>query len=289
MVTLHLEDPQEQHELAAAPYHTWTLPDGCVWTEFRRSGDGYHLRFPGYADYTIDATGREVHAWPVPGAAEATVLHLHHNQVLPLALSRQRRLVLHASAVELPATAGADAGAVAFLGASGLGKSTLAASFAMSGCRFLTDDGLQLDERDGRIEVIPAHPSIRLWDDSREALLPEDARLAPAVDYTPKARILAAGSVAHCPERRPLLRAYVLGPGAAARVTLEPITPRDALVELVKHSFLLDVEERDMLAWHFEALSSLAARSLCFRLDYPRRYDTLAAVRATVATHATSP
>jgi serine kinase of HPr protein (carbohydrate metabolism regulator) len=87
----------------------------------------------------------------------ATVEHLYLNQVLPLALSRQGKLVLHGSAVDIGGQG------VAFLGESGRGKSTLAASFATEGTRFLTDDGLLLEWVGECCMIIPSHPSIRLW------------------------------------------------------------------------------------------------------------------------------
>ncbi|MBK8358823.1 MAG: hypothetical protein IPL15_07495 [Comamonadaceae bacterium] len=59
--------------------------------------------------------------------------------------------------------------------------------------------------------------------------------------------------------------------------------PAQALIELVKHSFLLDIEARDMLMRHFDDLTRLAALPIYFRLDYPRDYRVL---RSTVAINA---
>jgi len=41
-----------------------------------------------------------------------------------------------------------------------------------------------------------------------------------------------------------------------------------------------------MLARHFDDLTRLAALPIYFRLDYPRRYKALAAVREAVIRHA---
>jgi hypothetical protein len=59
----------------------------------------------------------------------------------------------------------------------------------------------------------------------------------------------------------------------------------DALIELVKHSFLLDIEAREMLASHFDQLSRLVAQRIYYRLDYPRRFDMLSEVRNAIAGH----
>src|SRR5574340_1151913 len=102
---------------------------------------------------------------PAPAGGEQTVEHLYLNQVLPLALSMQGKLVFHASAVEIGEVA------VAFMGESGKGKSTLAASFATHGYRFLTDDGLVIEAEDEGHRIVPSHPSLRLWQDSEGALI----------------------------------------------------------------------------------------------------------------------
>ncbi len=261
------------------PFHQWAFPDGTLWTQFFRKGDGYLLRFPELADFEVSADGRSVQGCPVPGVAPPTVEHLYLNQVLPLALSRQGELVLHGCAVDIGGQG------VAFLGASGRGKSTLAASFATEGTRFLTDDGLLLKWVDGSCMIVPSHPSIRLWADSREALVSTLASVAPAVSFTAKSRILAGPGVAFCTEDRPLRKVYFLGKEEAQAPSIMPLRPAEALIELVKHSFLLDIGARDMLVRHFDDLTRLAELPIYFWLEYPRHYGALSAVREAVVRH----
>jgi hypothetical protein len=263
-------------------FNRWVFPDGTLWTSFYHTGQDYLLRFPDLADFTVSSDGLEVTAYPVPGVSEQTIEHLYLNQVLPLALSRQFKLVLHASAVEI------ENFAVAFLGVSGRGKSTLAASFSTSGCRFLTDDGLQLEKGPDGYLIQPSHPSIRLWDDSRQALIPDTAQAAPPVDFTPKSRFLADDEVAYCDVARPLRCVYFLGEGDTDTVSIEPVSGRDAMIDLVRHSFLLDIEAREMLMHHFGQLTELAKNPMFFRLDYPRQYEMLPQVRNAVIRHAAS-
>jgi hypothetical protein len=277
-----LRPAREQAPLDGLPFLEWTFPDGTLWTRFYRIGNGYLLRFPDLADFTVSADGLEVTAHPVPGVSDQTIEHLYLNQVLPLALSRQFKLVLHASAVEI------ENFAVAFLGVSGRGKSTLAASFSTSGCRFLTDDGLQLEKGPDGYLIQPSHPSIRLWDDSRQALMPVTVQAALPVDYTPKSRFLADDEVAYCDEVRPLRCVYFLGEGDTDTVSIEPVSGRDAMIELVRHSFLLDIEAREMLMHQFGQLTELARIPMFFRLDYARHYEMLPQVRDAVIRHATT-
>lgn len=262
------------------PFHQWAFPDGTLWTQFFRQGAGYLLRFPDLADFEVSADGARVQGFPAPGVTSATVEHLYLNQVLPLALSRQGKLMLHGSAVDIGGQG------VAFLGESGRGKSTLAASFATEGTRFLTDDGLLLEWVGEQCLIIPSHPSIRLWQDSQDALVSESAAVAPAVSFTSKARFLAGPGIAFCDVARPLKRVYFLGEGNAQAPAIAPLRPAAALIELVKNSFLLDIEAQDMLARHFDDLTRLADLPIYFRLDYPRDYVALGAVREAVVRHA---
>ena len=278
---LSTERDRHQKPIGKAPFHVWTFPDGTVWTCFYRNDGDYRLRFPELADFEVSGNGDTVRCWPVPGISEYTVEHLYLNQVLPLVLGKQGKLVFHASAIET------GSGALVFMGVSGRGKSTLAASFATHGFRFLTDDGLLLEEKKGRYQVQPSHPSIRLWQDSQEALVAEDAAIAPPVQHTSKARFLAGEDMAFCGEARPLQRIYFLGEGTASAVEFQPMVPSEALIELVRHSFLLDIEEQTQLAQHFDRLARLVSRPIFYRLDYPRRYEDLALVRQSIIGHAT--
>ena len=284
MTVNYLVQPaRPQAPVPAGAFHQWTSANDAVWTFFYRQQTGYLLRFPDMADFEVSADGLHVRGWPAPGAAPPTVDHLYLNQVLPLALSRQGKLMLHGSAVDIQGQG------VAFIGESGRGKSTLAASFATGGTRFLTDDGLHLEWVGGECRIIPSHPSIRLWEDSQEALISTTAAVAPALDFTTKSRLLAGPDIAFCDQPRALRRIYFLGEGEASAPTMKPLRPAEALICLAKNSFLLDVEARDMLAQHFDDVSRLAQLPIYFTLDYPRRYDALPQVREAIIRHACEP
>jgi hypothetical protein len=255
------------------------LPDGLLWLSFARTDDAHWLRFPNLADYQVSLDGLRVVQYAAPGTDEVTLEHLFLNQVLPLAQSLQGELVFHASAVAL------NGGAVTFLGRSGRGKSTLAASFAATGHAFLTDDGLQLEKRAAGYWVHPSHPSIRLWSDSRAALIHADAVMSPRVQYTDKSRVLSDPQLAACRETLPLQRVYFLGEGQADDVIIEPMSPREALIGLVNHSFMLDTSTAQVMARHFDGLSQMVSLPIFFKLDYPRRYDLLDRVRQSVQQH----
>lgn len=272
--------PRQQLPIEQAPFQEWSFPDGTTWTYFYSIGRDYLLRFPELADFEVSSDGLKVQCFPVPGISDGTIEHLYLNQVFPLVLSKQGKLVFHASAIET------EAGAIAFMGESRRGKSTLAASFSSAGFRFLTDDALLLEAAEGGYKVYPSHASIRLWGDSQQAVVGADASLAPAVQYTPKARLLSGDALVYCPEAQPLRRVYFLGDGSAARLTFQRMSPSEAMISLVKNTFLLDINVQQTLATHFDQLSEMVSLPIYYHLDYPRRYDELPFIRQAIVEHA---
>ena len=135
----------------------------------------------------------------------------------------------------------------------------------------------------------PKHPSIRLWADSQQALMSPDAQSAEPVDYTSKARFLANADLVYCPEPQAVHSLFFLGARECDDVRIEPLRPQAALVELVRHSFLLDIDERRMLATHFDEISRVANHGGLYHLDYPRRYNMLADLRRAIIDHSQEP
>ncbi len=262
------------------PFHCYVLADGSVWTEFYRSGPGYVLRFPELADFEVSLDGTQVVSYPAENADDVTVEHLYINQIVPLALSRQGRPAFHASVVTVPG------GAVAFLGKTGMGKSTLAASFALAEAAFLTDDSLIIDEHEDHCDALPSHASLRLWEDSVDALMNDDAAKAASVSYSSKARLLAGDALTYNDAPVRLLAAYVLADNEPEEVGIKPLSGSERHMAWVENSFLLDVEDRDLLAQHFEWTHRISSRVPTFRLDYVRDYGMLADVRNAIKTHA---
>jgi hypothetical protein len=268
-----------QSELASTPFHRYILDDGAVWTEFHRSDRGYLLRFPDLADFEVSADGTEVISHPTEKSDAATVEHLYINQLVPLALSRQGRPAFHASVVTVPG------GAVAFLGNTGMGKSTLAASFALHDAAFLTDDALLVEETDDGCQALPSHASLRLWEDSVEALVSADFLRADSISYSSKARILAGEALAYSDAPQPLLAAFVLESPDARDVTIKELAGLQRYMAWLENSFLLDVEDRGLLAQHYEWTHRISGAVQTFALEYPREYRILPVVRHAIQQH----
>jgi len=269
-----------QRNLRQLPFARWMFPDGSAWLEFYRCDSGYLLRFPNLADFELTSAGAHVACFPATDVDDATAEHLYRNQVLPLALGRGGNLVFHASAVETPA------GALAFVAASGLGKSTLAAAFATRGFGFLSDDALRLVRVGEAYHVIPSHPDLRLWDDSRLALLGPDAARSPPLGFTSKSRFPAGGELAYCNRPVMLKAVYFLADCGADEIAIAPLNGAEALIDWTRHGFFLDIEDKQAIHAHFEQTVALANHVSCYRLNYPRRYDALPNVIEAILAHA---
>jgi hypothetical protein len=257
-----------------------TLPNGNDWALCGKIEGGYLLRYVGLADFIVDRSGHELRCTRIePGTSPQTLRHLLLDQVLPLVLNLLGRDVLHAAAVEMPA------GVCAFIGPAGVGKSTLAARFAAVGYTTFCDDCLVL-QRNGGIVCIPGYPGVRLWSDSLAVLGDQAVKLSDVAHYTAKHRIVSKTSRS-TDSPRPLIAIYRLnrpvdrGP-ALNTVRVEPLTGREAFMELVSSAFVLDVTEPTTLLRHFRCIEQLVSQVPIARLMLPNDLALLPAAHRTI-------
>lgn len=255
-----------QAPLPDAPYDRWVNPENRVMAEFRRESEGFLLRFPNEADFEIDAAGTTVRCVPTPGADPQHVESLYSNAILPMIGNHAGGLFLHGSAVAI------DGRAVAFLGLSRSGKTTLAAALARNGYPLLTEDVIELVEVSEGYELQPKNASVRLFADSAAFLLGHDAELS---DTSRKHSLCADAGLAFRDEPAPLDQIYLLGTDPDANLHIEPLSSPNALKHMLRHSFILDVEDRVRLNAHFCRLADLSEKIPCSLLDYPRKYSEL--------------
>ena len=263
-------------------FHDWKTPSGVVVMSVARRVDDYLLDCMGMARFRIDFQRRVIAARPLEGCQEHTLAHLLLDQVLPRVVCHQGRPVLHASAVILD-----DGRAVAFAGPSGRGKSTLASAFYRAGYQLITDDCLLLEVQANGVQAVPAYPSLRLWQDSLEALLdaddPDAERLVEMAHYTSKKQLLLSPDRSSLEGSRPPLAAlFLLGEpppgGVNDTIRITPMKGRFSLMALVEDTFALDVVGRHEVSRSFRDMGRLAAALQIYRLDYPRDYETLSRV-----------
>ncbi|MGE0039654.1 MAG: hypothetical protein AB7V01_00585 [Vicinamibacterales bacterium] len=269
----------------AAWFRRWYDPDGRLWLSFGRLDQGFRLRFAHSAVFDVNPATRRIQVRREPGTPTRTLRHIFLNQVLPLLAASAERLVLHASAVAGPR------GALAFVGPGGLGKSTLAGAMTRRGHRLLTDDALVLDRRDAGFAVRPTFPELRLWPDSSRALAAgRRLRTTRTAHYTTKQRVSNPGDTPFDTRPRPLARVYVMertGRGSAP-IHFEPLSPRDAVMALVRCAFVLDTGDRALMRGTFDQLTALARAVPVVRLRYPASLARLDELSDAVVSHARS-
>jgi len=259
--------------------HHWPPEQGGMSLAVSNDGHSFLLRFPGLADFVISADGRQIDAWSDPTIGAGTLDHLLLDQVLPRTLAQQGRLVLHAGAVRI------DDQAVAFIGDTGSGKSTLTASFHSAGYPLLSDDGLVLKTEEGLVRALPTYPSLRLWPESVSGLYAQQPTIVPMAHYTAKQRVILNGVPVAANNPLPLASLYVLAPevkAVTASVSLTLLRPCEACIAIIRNSFQLDLTDRCRVAELFADASRIANSLPVFSLRYPREFARLPEVRDAI-------
>ena len=275
----------EEHNGISPRWHFhWRRPDAKPWLSFGTLSPGYLLRFPDFADFIVSSDGKEIRCYPDSGASRDVIGHLFLNQVVPRILNHWGRVVLHGSAVV------SRLGAVAFLGETGWGKSTLAASFSVERFPLLTDDGFVIKDDAGTLCAIPSRSGLRLWPDTLREVFREEPPSAQASDNTRKTNVafddlrLTQGELPV-----PISAIYVLppaeGPTDSVEIRVDPLSSREAFLELVKYLYRLHVNDRQRSKIEFRKLGRVANEIPLSRLHFPRRFSALPLVREAVLNH----
>lgn len=224
-------------------------------------------------DALIDFGTCQVHFIGVDDLPPETVEHYLYDLVYPRLLARSDKLVLHAGAVH------ADAGALCFVGPSGMGKSTLTASLHMAGLPILTDDAVALVTDAGTCAVQRLYPSLRLFPDSIEALTADWGETSVMAHYSSKRRVsFDAG-----PASANLAAIFrIREPAVEDEIVVRRLGPAAACMAIIENSFAFDPEDRQESRSRFKNVSQFAAMVPVFDLTYPRDYAALPRVHARI-------
>lgn len=268
------------------------LPDEalCLYRSRRRTAEGEDavrlfrapdrevLRFTGGADF---------HLWPDrivahPATLEPGPLVEIHllGPVSSYWLERRGLVTLHASAVAVGSRA------AVFASRHGGGKSGLAAAFLRAGHALLSDDLLPVEARDGGFFGRPGYPQMRMWPDEATHFLGGFEHLPIVHPELSKRRVrIGPGGLGTFHDAPlPLGCLYLLerlGEGEALEI--REVSPRDAVIELLRHSFTpLLVEAAGLQPARFDLLSRLVLQVPVRRLRYPSGFDRLRGVAEAV-------
>jgi hypothetical protein len=233
-------------------------PDGRLFMSVDRDMRGIHrVAAPGYGAHFVAGDGSIIRSWLPPESRDRWP-ELFLAQALPLAAALHGFDLLHASAVEL------DGRAVAFVGAPGAGKTSIAAQLGALGRPFVTDDVLAVAPTDGHLRAHPG-PAVTNLEPHELASLPAAARrygrpgLADEklrIDATPVAGSLPLRAVVFLRRRRSV-SALRLAPYSAP------------LPALLGCAFLGYMQSPGRLALHLEVCSRLASGGALLDVEIP--------------------
>lgn len=249
------------------------------WAEQADLADGStYLRWPGLFEFLVSADGRQIPCWPLNGSSCEAFHNFLLGPVLSFALLKQGIEPFHATTLVIGGRA------IALVGDSGHGKSTLGASFVQGGHAVLTDDMLVLSEEGGEMRAYPGPPRIKLYPQIARRLLGERVSGVPLNDSTPKL-IIPLTTTQTCTSPVPLAVFYVLRSSRAVgrrRITIRRLSQRHAFLALLRNTFNASVTTPDRLQRQFAACARIAARVPVKLLSYPRRLGLLPAVRQAI-------
>jgi hypothetical protein len=199
-----------------------------------------------------DAQGSEIAGWLTIGmtsAIAATCLYL------------QGHVAIHANAVSLKGLA------VAFVGYSGMGKSTLSAYCASRGAGFITDDVLVVDSNG---LVHSGNPRLKLYPHTGQSLgLEASEDTDYKIFYEPK----QLGATLH-EEPVSLGIIYLLAESSDHRIYCEQVSPSQAVFDLLTHSY----DAADLIPSNpalLDAYVRLVTQASVRKLFYPRDFALL--------------
>jgi hypothetical protein len=247
------------------------------------SDGSIYLRWGELFEFLVSADGRSIGCHPLR-AASAEALHTFlFGQVLSFALVKQGFEPLHATTVV------AGGAAVGFLGFSGDGKSTMAATFLTAGYRLLTDDLLIIRPSESGYQAYPGPPRIKLFPETAAMLLGQAVQGSPMnglMDGFGRKMIFPLHSGQHCGRPVPLGALYLLarrkGTSAGHRIRIRALSGRHPYLALSQHCFNRRIQDRERLRRQFLAGSELASKVPIKMLSYPGNMSDLPAVREAV-------
>ena len=180
--------------------------------------------------------GSEIFIDPLPDSSMRLVRLLIMGVALGVLMHQRSVYTLHGSAVSI------DGMAITFIGWKGMGKSTTAAYLNEHGHPLVSDDVVAIEfQENGDLPIVnPAYPQLKLWPEAAEASLGEKAHRLETL-HPDSVRL------AHLVDQRfrrdplPLACIYVLDylPEGHNETIVEQIEPREAIIELIRHSYAL--------------------------------------------------
>ena len=211
---------------------------------------------PGVAKFLI-SDGQKILVEPESNVDEPILSPCILGSAMAILLQQRGLLVLHASCVVI------NGFAIAFLGNSGDGKSTICSAFHSRGYRILTDDVMAINTNQDSIYVIPSIPEIKLRSDSSNLIGYPAGTLSPLHPMTQKKVYKIESGFSSEPIT--LKKIYVLDKGQQNKI--QPLSSQDSFIELVKHTRAVKtLKSQNLEQAHFKKCAKIAEKIAISRL-----------------------
>jgi hypothetical protein len=217
------------------------------WYTATSTGSQYLMRFRDCGEFVISEDLSEVHVRRDPAGRFELLPILMAGTVSALLLTLRGQTVLHASAVAI------DGAALAFVGQSGRGKSTLATLLCLDGADLVTDDVLTVD----------AGPPVTCTGGASELRLRPTASVLAEQGPDHASRVTADERLAFAPSPavvQPLPLAAIIVPSpdrAASDIQVRRLAPSTAVFWLLVFPRVHGWSRPDVLSRDFAMLSNI--------------------------------
>jgi hypothetical protein len=252
-------------------------PDG--WRQYAFLPDGTtYARWPDLAEFLVSRDGLQITCGLSTASHEAFQVYLL-GQALSFALVKQGFEPLHSTTVVIKGRA------VAFLGDSGYGKSSMGACFLEGGYPLLTDDLLLLRKNGRGFKGYPGPPRIKLFPKIARAFLKGNLGGAPMNSGTTKLVLPLFESQSYR-AAAPLKAIYVLTPPRKGhrkqKISIHLLSAREAFLALLQNTFNRYLVDPERLQRQFMTTTQVVAKVPVAEISYPRRLASLPEVREAI-------
>lgn len=240
--------------------------------ECRQFEDGAaRVSWKDHFEFHVSADGARVRWRRLVGIPDEVLFTYLLNQVLSHCLALRGVEPLHATSVVV------NGRAIAIMGDSGYGKSTLAAALIRRGCPLLTDDVLVLEDLGNGMQAYPSLARLKLRPDSADAAFARRRSLQMNT-FTDK-MILPLSASEHAGNEVPLGAIFVIPSSAgSAAIAIRRVRGHRSLLPIIQNSFDTSFLDRRRLEQQFAFACRLAKAVPISVLSFPRQLDMLPAV-----------
>jgi hypothetical protein len=256
--------------------------DRSDWIHIHEIAGGWsYVRYDENFDFLISSSGDRIFYRLLAKVSLESFQTYALGRIFSFALVKKGYEPLHAATVIV------NQRAVAFMGAAGFGKSTLAACFVAAGHPLLSDDVLRLEEQGDRYVAFPGPPRLKLFPRVARRYLGDVSAGIPINNMSlhPKC-VFSLPAAQACAAPMPLGAVYVVtSPRKVYRkqpIAVSSLPPVEALLKVVRFTHNRELNSRNRLARQLDAARGLIERVPIRSLSHPRILSSLSDVRFAI-------